>query len=247
MCGGSGCTRSPRSTSSPASDLAQATESGMQRQLVAQPDQRGQGVRRHAEQRAAHPLPPGPQLAGDVLVAGDGGAGHRPEPLVERDVDAVEERGDLGEGVVEERLRLPEPGAVDVERHAELAGGLGERQRARPRSAAGSRPRAAAARAGPRRAGRWPGIARSDSAVAVSQPSVRVSNRNPCSSRGPSVSWRSWWDRSGIATRCERRRSHQTRSAACWAMVPLTKKTAAGFPSSSATSVSIRSTAPCSP
>ena len=27
MCGGSGCSRSPRSTSSPASDLAQATES----------------------------------------------------------------------------------------------------------------------------------------------------------------------------------------------------------------------------
>ena len=86
-----------------------------------------------------------------------------------------------------------------------------------------------------------------DSAVADFQPSVSVSNRNPCSSRGPSVSWRSWCARSGIATRCERRRSHQTRSAACWAMVPLTKKTAAGFPSSSATSASSRSTAPLSP
>ena len=50
-----------------------------------------------------------------------------------------------------------------------------------------------------------------------------------------------------MATRYERRRSHQTRSAACWAITPLTKNTAAGLPSSSATSLSRRPTAPPSP
>jgi hypothetical protein len=41
-------------------------------------------------------------------------------------------------------------------------------------------------------------------------------------------------------------RSHHTRSAACWAMIPLGKNAAAGLPNSSATSASTRATAPFS-
>ena len=47
-----------------------------------------------------------------------------------------------------------------------------------------------------------------------------------------------------MPTRGEPARSHQTRSAACWAMIPLGNIAAAGLPSSSATSCSSCATAP---
>ena len=154
-----------------------------------------------------------------------------------------DEAGDLGERPVVERLGLPDPGAVDVQRHPELPRGLGREpdqvvprreqaagvaQRQLDQRRAEARGQAAQVVAG----GRVPALGE------VLEAAARAA------SRGPSSSWMSRWDRSGMATRPRRLRSHQTRSIDCWAIVPLTKNTAAGLPSSSATCSSSSSTAP---
>ena len=62
------------------------------------------------------------RLGDDVVLAQEHAAGRRAEALVERDVDRVEQRGDLGERPPVERLRLPEPRAIEVDRGAAVAG-----------------------------------------------------------------------------------------------------------------------------
>ncbi len=172
-----------------------------------------------------------PQLRGDVLVAGDGGARHGPEPLVERDVDAVEERGDLREA------SWPRKGCDSQSRAPSTWNGTpssrvaSENAEAPPRSAAGSRPRAAAAPAGRRpscrAAGSWrAGRRRSRSPSPRSgsrtgTPAAAAARRSRGGAGGPGR---------GSPPADERRRSHQTRSAACWAMVPLTKNTSGRLP-----------------
>jgi hypothetical protein len=50
----------------------------------------------HGHEVAALPALPDARLGHEVGVSRERGPRHRPEPLVERDVDAVEEAGDLG-------------------------------------------------------------------------------------------------------------------------------------------------------
>ena len=82
---------------------------------VAQPGQGGRRLGGEVKERAAHPVPPGPGLGQDVLGPDQGRAGEPAETLVERDVHRVRDPGDLGERAVVGGLRLPHPGAVEVE------------------------------------------------------------------------------------------------------------------------------------
>ena len=50
----------------------------------------------------------------NVRRSGQRRAGDRADALVKGDIDAVEERGDLGVGALIERAGLPEPGAIHV-------------------------------------------------------------------------------------------------------------------------------------
>lgn len=86
------------------------------RQPLAQPLQRRGGVGPEREQRPAEPVPPLPDLRHDVRRAGDAAAGERPEALVERHVDGVEQRCHLGRRPAVPGRGLPQPGAVEMHR-----------------------------------------------------------------------------------------------------------------------------------
>ena len=95
------------------------------------------------------------------------------QPLVEGHVDAVGEGGDLGEGVAEVRLRLPEPAPSKCTGTPRSRAAADSSPRAPPTSVAGSPRPAAAAPAAPHRAGR--GSRRGAPTVGTAGPVVRRS------------------------------------------------------------------------
>lgn len=90
---------------------------------------------RPAARRCAAPAqarPPLPGVAAELPRAGEHGAGDALQPLVERDVDGVEQGGDLGVRPAVAGLRLPEPGTVEVRGGAAPAGPRGLRDQVVP-------------------------------------------------------------------------------------------------------------------
>ncbi len=81
----------------------------------------GDDERVHRDDVAALPALPDARLGNELRIPGERGARYGAEALVERDVHAVEEPGDLGVGTLVVRHRLPEPRAVHVQRYPSLA------------------------------------------------------------------------------------------------------------------------------
>ena len=85
-------------------------------------------------QRAAVAAAPDPGLGDEVLAAEQHRAGERADALVERHVDGVEQRGDVGVGPRRVRFaRLPQPGAVHLQVNAARAGERRQRDEVVPR------------------------------------------------------------------------------------------------------------------
>ena len=86
------------------------------------------GVGPHGEQGPAVTETPFPGLGNEVLGAGQARPGQGPQVLVERDIDAVEQPGDLLQRSVVGGWALPETGAVEMDRRPTVTSprGLGE-------------------------------------------------------------------------------------------------------------------------
>ena len=86
------------------------------------------GVGPHGEQSPAVAETPFPGLCNEVLGAGQARPGEGPQILVERDIDTVEQPGDLFQRSVVGGWALPETGAVEMDRRSTIASpsGLGE-------------------------------------------------------------------------------------------------------------------------
>src|ERR1700738_5233823 len=89
---------------------------------MTEPGERRRRVRPHPIETTAVPDPPLGDFLDDFGLPGDTAAGDTAEALVERDVDRVEEGGDLSWRPAIACRRLPEPGAVHVHRRPALAG-----------------------------------------------------------------------------------------------------------------------------
>ena len=76
---------------------------------------------------------PEPHLGDDVLGPGDDRTGQPTQALVERDIDRVGELSDLSGTMPKMWSRLPDPGAVQVQRHAAIAARARERLELLPR------------------------------------------------------------------------------------------------------------------
>ena len=148
--------------------------------------------------------------------------------------------------VPEMRLRLPEPGAVEVQRHPSVPAGLRERAQLVPGGQQVAGIAQAGARAAPHRAspGSPPGESATRDGRAVGEPLVAESveehagrpARDAADARGR-----------GALPVASPARSHSTRSTDCCAMIPLGNIAAAGLPRSSRTCSSSTPTGPESP
>ena len=108
-------------------------ERGQLRQHLVEPALGGEQVRVGGEEASAVAHEPDARFVDHVGRAREDAAGRREQVLVEGDVDGVEERRDLVERPVVEGAALPEPRAVEVERGAACARGLGARDQIVPR------------------------------------------------------------------------------------------------------------------
>ena len=235
-----------RVASSAAIALAWSTYAGIRGGPQSQPGQPGRGVGPQLEQRAAVPVPPLARLRDQLLVAREQAAADAAEALVEREVDAVEQR------------RRPRPRA-------------GRRTAATPSRRAPSRwvavpcERASAVCATQVVPRRQPaadlalrqldqqrrGVLRH--LLEVGERDELPRRRRPAGRQAVQPLDRLVLAQREVAGRVPQRRrgdrcgSAWIRSAICWAIVPLGINTAAGLPSSAATSPSSSVTTPPSP
>ena len=98
-----------------------------------QAGQRAGGVGPQREHHPAVAVAPLPGPLDQVVLTHQAGTGDGPEALVERHVDAVEQRGDLGVWPVVAGGGLPQPRPVHVHGHAAFAGPRGLRLQCLPR------------------------------------------------------------------------------------------------------------------
>ncbi len=106
----------PSSPASSGGDRASVCEVGAHlRQAKPEPGESGCCVRPQPIEGAAVSLAPETRFGDDVLFAEQHAAGQPAESLVERHVDGVEQRGDVGQRPIVERRRLPQSGAVEVD------------------------------------------------------------------------------------------------------------------------------------
>src|SRR5262249_62029016 len=103
-------------------------------EIVVERLERGEEIGIAAQDAAAGAMAPQPRLGDDIRRPGDGAAAERPQPLVEGDVDGIEECSDLGTAAPVEGLRLPDPRTVEMERRAARPCPLGELYELRPRT-----------------------------------------------------------------------------------------------------------------
>ena len=96
------------------------------RETLVEPPLGGDDERMHRDEVAAVAPLPDPRLRDGARVRRQRSAGQSAQTLVEGDIDAVEQIGDRRVGAPVERLRLPQPCAVEVQGNAPLArpGGL---------------------------------------------------------------------------------------------------------------------------
>ena len=105
----------------PRNGLGALVVGGEARQPAAQIGTGGEDVGVELHQVAAVAAQPEPRLRDEVRRTGQGRAGDGADALVEGDIDAVEERGDLGVGAIVERAGLPQPRAIHVHGDATVA------------------------------------------------------------------------------------------------------------------------------
>ena len=173
-CGGFGRICTPGTSGNvAASAMARARHAGMFGELRIEAHRGGGDVRVQLHQRAAHALAPDARLGDERLGAGERGAGERADALVERYVDRIEQRADVGVAARRVRFaRLPQPRAVHVQ--ADVA------RRASP----------CAVRPEFSHAGSWPPISRAGNSISSAAESLRTARlgrrRAMGRSRGPS-------------------------------------------------------------
>ena len=206
---------------------------GHPRQPLAQPDQRGGRQRPEPEQRAAEPVPPLAYLRQHVGRPGDAAPpGARRAPCRRRRRRcrrARRSRRASARSAAASHSRAPSRCAAAPRARAHSACATRSSQ-------AGSRP--PISRCGSSTSSAAGGSATSFRSSAQSRPSGSPTGRpvSPCSRGSASSSCSAGWRSGATATVRRPRASACTRSAACCAIVPLGRKTAAGLPSSAATS-----------